>query len=148
MKNVVGALAAWLATGTVFAAGACSISSSGLAFGTYQPLTFPGKLVSVVGRSRATVSVVCTGIAAGGGYSIGLGPGSYGGGDRISSRFLNHTVIGGALMEYNVYVDSGYTTVWGNGIIGSVFGRGDVPRPENTGGAGSAGSTRDAGTIR
>ena len=124
--RIAVAWAVGLASGTVLAAGACTISSSGLAFGAYQPLSFPGKLVSVERPSTATVSVICTGIAAGGGYSIGLGPGNYGGGDRISSRYLNNTVNGGSLMEYNVYVDSGYTTVWGNGIIGSVFS-GSIP---------------------
>jgi len=125
------ALASCLACGSVMAVGACTISSSGLAFGAYQPLTFPGKLVSVARPSTATVSVVCTGIAAGGAYSIGLGPGSYGSGDRISTRSLNNPVNGGPLMEFNVYVDAGYTTVWGNGFIGSALS-GSIPAGDST----------------
>jgi spore coat protein U-like protein len=129
--TIAVALVSSLACGAALAAGACAISSSGLAFGAYQPLTFPGKLVSVERPSTATVSVMCTGIAAGGAYSIGLGPGTYGAGDRISTRYLNNTVNGGALMEFNVYADAGYTTVWGNGIIGSVFS-GSIPAGDST----------------
>jgi spore coat protein U-like protein len=111
----------WTAANSVLA-GSCAVSSSGLAFGAYQPLTFAGKLNSVDKFSTATITVVCTGIAGGGGYSISLGPGTYGPGDRISTRYLANT-NGGDYMVFNVYREAGYSTIWGDGIIaGSVLG--------------------------
>lgn len=120
------ALALWLAASTAIAAGSCTVSSTGLAFGAYQPLTFAGKLTSADKFSTATVSVVCTAITAGGGYTIALGAGNYGGGDRIGTRYLNNTVNGGPYMAFNAYTESTYGTVWGNGTIGSMFG-GSIP---------------------
>lgn len=102
-------------------AGTCTVSSSGLAFGAYQPLTFAGKLVSTNVNSTATVSVVCTDIATGGSYTISLGASNYGSGNRISTRYLNNTVNGGDSMAFNVYTDAGYTTVWGDGSTGSLL---------------------------
>ena len=124
--RMVFALGLCLTAGSAVAAGACSVSSSGMAFGAYQPVTFPGKLASADKASTATLSVVCTGIATGGGYTISLGAGNYGPSDRISNRFLNNTVNGGAYMAFNVYTNATYLTVWGNGSIGSVLG-GSIP---------------------
>lgn len=102
-------------------AGSCTISSSGLAFGTYQPLTFASKLTSTDVTSTATVSMVCTGITGGGDYGISLGPGAYGSGDRISTRYMNNASNGGDYMTYNIYTGATYQTVWGNGTIGSLI---------------------------
>lgn len=118
-------LGLWAATGSV-QAGSCTVSSSGLAFGAYQPLTFAGKLTSVDKTSTATVSVVCTGIVTGGSYTISLGAGSYGAGDRISTRYLNNTPNGGDYMAFNVFTEASYTTVWGNGSIGALL-NGSIP---------------------
>lgn len=104
---------------------ACSVSSSGLAFGAYQPLTFSGKLLSSDVTSVADVAVVCTGIVNGGSYSIALGPSTLGGGDGISTRYLANA-RGGDLMRFNLYTDPTYTTVWGHGATGSVIG-GSIP---------------------
>ena len=116
----VGCLSLALLSGTALA-GACAVSTSGLAFGAYQPLAFPGKSSSADVTSTATISVNCTGIAAGSGYTISLGPGSYGPGDRISARYLNNITNGGAYMNYNVYVDAGYISAWGNGTTGALL---------------------------
>ncbi|MEO7391505.1 MAG: spore coat U domain-containing protein [Ramlibacter sp.] len=99
----------------------CNVSSTGLAFGAYQPVTFAGKLTSADKTSTATVTVSCTGLLSQGGYSISLGAGSFGSGDRISTRYLNNNSNGGALMAYNIYTTAGYTTVWGNGASGSLL---------------------------
>lgn len=105
-----------------FAAGSCAVSSTGLAFGaTYQPITFPGKLTSTDVVSTAGVSVICNAIATGGGYTISLGAGNYGSGNRIATRYLNNNVNGGAPMAFNVYTEASYTTVWGDGSVGSVL---------------------------
>ena len=97
-------------------AGTCNVSTSGLAFGPYQPLTFPGKLASAPATSDARVDIVCTGIVGGGTYTVALGPSSAGGGDRISVRYLTGAA-GGDDMAFNVYLDPVHTQVWGDGII-------------------------------
>ncbi len=113
------------AAGQAHAAG-CSVASSGLAFGAYQPLTFAGKLTSTDAASTATISVACTGIATGGSYTISLGPSLVGPGNRISTRYLSNA-SGGDNMAFNVYRELSYTTIWGDGITaGSLLG-GSIP---------------------
>lgn len=99
-------------------AGACSVSSSGLAFGAYQPLTFAGKLVSADKTSDGAVSVVCTGIVTGGSYSISLGPSATG--NSISPRYLDR-IGGDSAMVYNIYRDASLTSIWGDGVTGSML---------------------------
>lgn len=104
-------------------AGGCSVTSTSLAFGRYQPLTFAGKLTSTDRTSDATVSVQCTAIAVGGSYSISLGPGAQA--SSIIPRYLSHDA-GGPGMAFNVYLDATYTSVWGDGFTGSVLS-GSIP---------------------
>ena len=106
-------------------AGACTLSSSALVFGAYQPLTLPGKLLSVDQSSMATVSMVCNGITVAGSYRIALGAGNHGPGNRIHARYL-HNAAGGSDMAYNVYLDAGNQAVWGNGVTGTLLG-GSIP---------------------
>lgn len=129
-------------------AGSCTVSSPGLAFGVYQPLTFTGKLLSTDKTSDASVSISCIGLLAGGGYSIALGPSTVG--NSIAPRYLANA-NGGADMAFNVYRDASYTSIWGDGVTGSmltgtlptgdsnqshtVFGR--IPAGQNTLKAGS-----------
>lgn len=103
------------ATAPVHALAGCSVSSTGLAFGSYEPLTFASKLLSLTVTSDATISVSCTGIVTGGSYTISLGPSTTGSGDRISTRYMNNA-SGGADMAFNVYRDAAFTSVWGDGI--------------------------------
>ena len=98
----------------------CTVSSTGMAFGAYQPLTFAGKLTSVDNTSIANVRVVCTGLLAQGGYTISLGPSTYGTGNLISTRYLNNTTNGGAYMAYNIFTEITHITIWGNGTTGSL----------------------------
>ena len=97
-------------------AGACTLSSSGMVFGAYQPITFNGKLLSADRTSDATVSLVCTGITVGGSYSISLGPSTVGG--STNPRYLANG-NGGPPMAFNVYRDAAYSSVWGDGITGA-----------------------------
>lgn len=98
----------------------CTVSSTGMAFGAYQPVTLAGELTSVDKTSTANVRVVCTGLLALGGYTISLGPSTYGTGNLISTRYLNNTTNGGAYMAYNIFTENTYTTIWGNGTTGSL----------------------------
>jgi spore coat protein U-like protein len=95
-------------------AGFCSVSSSGLVFGAYQPITFPGKLQSNDATSSATISVSCGGITGAASYTIGLGPSSRGPGDGISTRYLYNSTHGGDAMAFNIYTDPNRTAIWGN----------------------------------
>jgi spore coat protein U-like protein len=96
-------------------AAGCTVSSPGLAFGAYQPLTVPGKLTSSNKESTATISVACTGIVTGGSYTIALGPSLVGAGNGISTRYLANA-SGGDYMAFNVYKELSYSTIWGDGI--------------------------------
>lgn len=112
-------------------AAGCTVSSSGLAFGSYQPLTFAGKLNSAAATSDARVNVACTGIVAGGAYTIALGPSLAGAGDRIGTRYLTNPV-GGPGMAFNVYLDPTFSTVWGDGIsAGATLGGSIAPGDSN-----------------
>ena len=102
-------------------AAGCSVSSSGMAFGSYQPLHFPGKSPSPALTTDASVSLVCTAIEGGGSFTLGLGPSSIGPGDRISTRYLAN-YSGGENMEFNVYTNATYSIIWGDGTAGSVMG--------------------------
>lgn len=98
----------------------CTVSSSGVSFGAYQPLTFPGKLTSTDALSTGTVSINCSAVVTVGSYTLALGPSVAGTGDRISTRFLANS-NGGADMAFNLYTDANRSVVWGNGTTGSVF---------------------------
>lgn len=93
----------------------CSVSSPGLAFGSYQPF-IPSALTS-----NASVSIACTGIVGGGSYSLALGPTVVGPGDRISTRYLANP-SGGDLMAFNVYTNATFSTIWGDSTGGSMLG--------------------------
>ena len=122
--RLVLALLALAAIGQAHA-GSCSVSTTGMAFGAYQPLTFAGKLTSTAVTSSASISVVCTGIASSGAYTIALGPSTVGSGDRVSTRYLGNSQ-GGDNMMFNIYTNAVYSNVWGNGTTGSVIG-GNIP---------------------
>lgn len=123
--SLPSALLLLLATAGPAQAGSCTVSSTGLAFGAYQPLTFAGKLTSLAVTSNASISVVCTGITSSGSYSIALGPSTTGGGDRISTRYLSNS-NGGDNMVFNIYTNASYSTFWGNGTTGGLVG-GSIP---------------------
>lgn len=93
----------------------CSVSSPGLAFGSYQPFTTSAL------TSNASVSIACTGIVGGGSYSLALGPTAVGPGDRISTRYLANP-SGGDFMAFNVYTDASHSIVWGDSTAGSMLG--------------------------
>lgn len=137
------ALGLWSVT-TLILAGSCTVSSGGMAFGTYQPLTLEGKWLSTSKTSSATVSVVCTSIAVGGSYTLSLGPSNYGSGNRIATRYLNNNANGGDLMVFNVFTDPSHTAIWGGSgsLLSGTIGHGDsnqshtvygqVPAGQNT----------------
>lgn len=96
----------------------CSVSASGLSFGAYQPLTFPGHVTSVDVLSTGSISVTCSNTTLPTSYTLALGPSNTGAGDRISTRYLANG-NGGDDMAYNLYTDAARNVVWGDGNIGT-----------------------------
>lgn len=103
---------------------ACAVTTSGLAFGPYQPLSFAGKLVSADVTSTATISVTCDLVNGSLGYTLKLGPSPVG--NSIQPRFMGNLAGGGNPMEFNVYTDPTHSTVWGNGFTGSLITHGPL----------------------
>jgi len=89
----------------------CTVSVSGVVFGTYTPLAATALL------SNGSVNIACTGIKGRNGVTIDLSPGSSGA--YMPTRILTS---GALRLNYNLYVDAGYSQVWGNGSGGSVEG--------------------------
>jgi spore coat protein U-like protein len=114
---------ALLTAGPVWAG--CSVSSSGLSFGPYQPLTFAGQLTSVDVLGTGTISISCNNMLSLGSYTLALGASADGTGDRISTRYLANS-NGGANMAFNIYTDARRSIVWGNGSTGAVVS-GSIP---------------------
>ena len=121
IRPAVGLLLVLAAAGQAQAG--CSVSSSGLAFGTYQPLTFPGKLTSAPVTSSATVAVNCDQAGGALGYTLKLGPSLTG--NSINPRYMANT-SGGDNMVFNIYTDPAYLTVWGDGSTGSILTHGPL----------------------
>ena len=119
IRTATGLLFALAAAGQVHAG--CTVSSSGLAFGAYQPLTFAGKLTSAAVNSVATVSVNCDPVNGLLGYTLKLGPSPAG--NSINPRYMANA-NGGNNMVFNVYTDPTYLTVWGDGSTGSIITHG------------------------
>lgn len=80
----------------------CTTSSTGVAFGSYNPVSATPTLAS------GTVTVTCSGIGLLVSYTILL---SGGGSGSVASRRMS---AGARLLPYNVYTSSAYTTVWDN----------------------------------
>jgi spore coat protein U-like protein len=77
----------------------CSLSTSGIAFGGYDP--FINQNVD----SAATINVTCDETTA---YSIALSTGSGTYETRVMTSGLHHLL-------YNLYLNASLTTVWGDG---------------------------------
>jgi spore coat protein U-like protein len=102
----------------------CTVSSTGMAFGAYQPLTFAGKLTSAAVTSTATVSVNCDLVNGLLGYTLKLGPSTAG--SSISPRYLANATQGGDNMVFNIYTEPTHSTVWGDGVTGSLITHGPL----------------------
>jgi len=84
---------------------ACSVTSSGVAFGVYNP-TSPSPLTGT-----GQVAVTCTDYLVS--VQVDLDDGGAGG---FANRYMNS---GAEKMFYNLYTDSGYTTIFGDGTGGT-----------------------------
>lgn len=110
-----------LLIGASTAQAACSVSSSGMGFGPYQPLTFPGKLTSSDVLSTGIITIACTGIITAGGYTLSLGPTNTAGHvGAYAPRYMT-SPSGGPEMQFNIYTDAARTMIWGDGIMGNLI---------------------------
>ncbi|HYW91968.1 MAG TPA: spore coat U domain-containing protein [Gammaproteobacteria bacterium] len=94
------------------ATAACTVSTSGISFGTYNPLA------STAATTTGSVTVSCSLLTSLLSYQIALGPGS----GTVSQRTMH---AGASTLDYNVYTDATYSTIWGNtstGLIGLITG--------------------------
>lgn len=87
----------------------CGVSSTGISFGSYTPIS--AAALDAIG----TVTVSCTGLLGlFVSYAISLSPGN-------SGNQLNRTMSSGGstALGYNVYTDLTHTMVWGDGTGGT-----------------------------
>jgi spore coat protein U-like protein len=91
-----------------FSACSCTVTTTGVSFGTYNPLS------QVDNGSAGTIRVVCTLILSlAGSFTIDLSTGASG---SYSQRTLKK---GASTLAYNLFSDSAYSRIWGNGTGGS-----------------------------
>jgi len=104
MRSEVSALACVLVLAAPVARSAnCSVTTSGLNFGTYDVFS------SLNDDITATITVNCTKNKS---YSIALSSGS----GTFASRTLTGT---GGVLRYNLFLDSTHLTIWGDGSSGT-----------------------------
>lgn len=91
----------------------CTVTTTSVLFANYNPLAYGNT------DSTGTVTVKCGGVA---GllvpFTIAL---NQGGGSSITNRSL---AFGGNRLNYNLYIDNTYTTVWGDGTTGTLVAGG------------------------
>jgi spore coat protein U-like protein len=104
MKQVLFSLAAMLLLcAAAQAAATCTVSTSGVGFGSFNPLT------GLSADTTGTISVTCSGTAGDFvSYTITIAAG-------LGSFAARKMVFGADSLTYNLYKDSGCTQVWGDG---------------------------------
>jgi spore coat protein U-like protein len=83
----------------------CTVSASGVAFGSYNPLA------NANSDSTGSVNVTCTGSTTAT-YTIAASAGT-------GTYLARKLVSGSQLLSYNVYIDNTRTTIWGDGSSGT-----------------------------
>jgi spore coat protein U-like protein len=96
---------AWMPQSAWALLDSCNVSASGVSFGTYPPFS-PSPT-----DNTGTVTVTCFGLL-GGPYNIYLNKGLYSA--SFSPRQMQRT-SGGNRLNYDLYLNSNHSTVWGDG---------------------------------
>jgi spore coat protein U-like protein len=107
---------AWLASAPSWAGvSSCSVSATAVSFGTYDP-TSPTALTPT-----GSISVSCqliSGVSLLVAYTITLSTGS--------GSYTARKMIGTATpLAYNLYLNSGMTQIWGDGVTGGTVSKSD-----------------------
>ncbi len=121
--SLVG-LACWLLSVGAAHAATCTISATGVAFGTYNVFaTSPGD-------STGSIRFRCTGPGNSSGNRISVTIGISRG---ASTTFTPRTMSGPVdALGYNVFRDAARTSIWGDGTAGTqVYANTNVPRNTN-----------------
>lgn len=88
-------------------ADSCSVSATNLAFGNVTPVD------NINFNATSTVDVTC---ANGTTYDIGLDAGANSSDGTVSTRRMTDGAATPNYLSYQMYQDSGHTTVWGNTV--------------------------------
>lgn len=91
--------------------GSCTITSSGVSFGQYDPNNNDDL------AATGTINFKCSSllnVGASGAFHVYLGAGN----GSFTQREMKK---GSNILNYNLYTDSSYTTVWGDGTAGTGF---------------------------
>lgn len=109
MKRITAlALALALCTGSRSAFASCTVSATAVDFGTYAPLT------GASDPSTGTITLQCTAPSTVNlSWTIALGTGNSG---SYVARTMND---GSGNLQYQLYTDSAYQTIWGDGTNGT-----------------------------
>jgi spore coat protein U-like protein len=111
--TALGALASPAARAAI---GSCTVSATGVLFGTYTPVQ------AAPLASSGTISIACTAVAGRNTITIDLSTGS-------SGNYLTRTLTsGGFTLNYDLYLDPANTQIWGDGTGGSVEGTAQIRR--------------------
>lgn len=105
MKSIV-AILLFILTNSVYADCSFSIAQN-LNFGVYNPVQSGDNL------SSSNISITCNPTAT---YTIKLSPGNS---NQFSNRYMSGTT--GDLLSYNLYIDSGRTSIFGDGTGGTAY---------------------------
>ena len=106
---LVALAVSWLISVSAHAAVRCSVTTVGVSFGLYDVFSSAPLL------SAGSVSVRCVGLGTGTEQvSVSL---STGGSGSFNPRTLSQ---GSERLNYNLYLDPGYTQIWGNGTGGTL----------------------------
>jgi spore coat protein U-like protein len=115
MRSAIGLVATWLLLAAISSAQAavtftCSVSATGIAFGSYNPLNSVGD--SAVG----SWTVICTAIGSGSATVAGTLTLSTG----LSGSYAARTMKSGTnALQYNIYLTPSHTQVIGDGSAGT-----------------------------
>lgn len=112
MKSFVPCCMLLLGAGVLFSpvrAATCTLNATGINFGNYDPTS------NAAVTANGSISFRCTGTGTGDTVSVMLSTGN-------SGTYTNRTLaLGTQTLDYNIYADSGYTAILGNGTGGSYY---------------------------
>ena len=114
-RSVARLLLLLLAGTDAHAAADCSVSTIGVSFGTYDPVSAAPDDVA------GSVTVICTHVSGGAsklGYTVAL---STGGSGSYAPRRLS---AGSLRLNYNLFTDLARSQVWGNALAGTAVASG------------------------
>ena len=110
LRAVAGGLA-WAVTMPALAVATCSVSTTPMAFSTYDTLSNSASQISATLTMSCVIALAPLAVIP---YTISLGTSGTSG---TMSRQLAGPL--GSRLQYNLYIDSSRSTVWGNGSGGT-----------------------------